>query len=638
MKSIIKTLLVKTKIKYFFLLGVFITTHFSQSFAQEGNSFKIDDHDVPIEKLNSQITELMQQVGVPALSLAIIDNGEIVFYEAYGVKKMGEEGKVDKRTIFNGASLSKSLLAFVAYQLVDEGLLDLDKPVYQYLENKSLMNDGRYKLITSRMILSHSSGLENWAYQNHPDSVEILHQPGTKFVYSGEGYHYLADVIESILDQSYEEYVNERVIDKLSLENTFLKFTEDSPTNYVFGHRFGGRQQALRNKYTQPAYANHFTAEDYAKLVLAVSEEKYLSKKHREDLLEPNVQIGNSEVYYGPGFEVFINESDTIIGHGGDNQGYKNLMFYSVVDKKGMVMLTNDDLGKSMAKKLNDLTVRLDLESFFQPDYQFALSVQYPNPAIDLLSSYTNENRQEFFDLMDKLEEDKELDVDLLNSLSHFFMFYGNRWIALKLLEKSIKYFPNSAYAYSLYGYHHLGTDHYEIALKNFLKAQELDPDIEGLASKIEQCKIGQQDFERREKIYSTTLLNNAETLIEAEDYRRMSGIYSGIGADEGDQNIIKGVNDRSWVDYKIDVPDSGSYTMTLRVATYLKENKFEIISEDKTLGEGIIASTGGWDKWGSSTIEIYLPTNIKSIRIKGNTGEFNLNWIKFSPVKSAKN
>ena len=77
---------------------------------------------------------MMADVGIPGASLAIIENDKIIFNQGYGYKNMKEMSSVDKKTIFEGCSLSKSFLVFAAFKLVEEGKLDLDKPMYEYLD------------------------------------------------------------------------------------------------------------------------------------------------------------------------------------------------------------------------------------------------------------------------------------------------------------------------------------------------------------------------------------------------------------------------------------------------------------------------------------------------------------------------
>lgn len=487
--------------------------------AQDSTFFKANGKDVNIETFNQGVSEMMDEMGVPALSLAIIENDEVVFYEAYGVKRQGEGKKayqinylphafaatgqtmgekVNRETVFNGASLSKTWLVFVALQLVDEGKLDLDKPMYQYMTHERLADDERYKLITPRMILSHCSGIENWPFLGEfPNKLEILTEPGEEFVYSGEGYNYLSEVMELLLQQSYEEFVTERVIKPLKLENTYLKYKEENgeptlkggPWNYTSAHTFGNGQYFIKNIKTEPAYGNHFTAEDYAKLVVNMFNTSHLSVDRKRDMLEPQVRIGESTVYYGPGFELNFIEGDTIISHGGDNPGYKNLMFYSPVKKRGFVLLANNDRGKSMAAKLNEMTVNLNLDLYLAPASDLTLTIQYPSAALSLLKTYDEKDSAGMFSALEELKAEGKIDAMAFSGLGHLFIDYGDNQIAQKVLEDAKAFFPEHALTYCLLGEYYLDNEDYKLALENFNKGKALNFSDWDIDEKIKTCK-----------------------------------------------------------------------------------------------------------------------------------------------------
>jgi len=489
-----------------------------QAMAQKSRSFTANGKQVNIARFNKEVSKMMDEMGVPGLSLAIIENDEIVFVKGYGKKRVGEpkdawhvggfgvsvkdlkiEGDIDGATVFNGASLSKTFLAFVAYQMVDEGLLDLDKPMIEYMNYDRIEPDERYKLITARMILSHSSGLENWESNNDSDKLEIMGNPGEEFIYSGEGYNYLALVTKQLLEESYSVYVKERVIDRLGLKNSYLSYNvvEESPippeksipSNFAIAHPLSGGQYLLRNTRVNPAYANHFSAEDYAKLVLGMFDTANLSAERRKDILEPRVRMGESSVFYGPAFELIINEGDTIISHGGDNAGYKNLMYYSPVKKRGFVMLANNDWAKSMASRLNELSVGLDIDKFFDPKYDYTFSIQYPNPALNLLKEYAEKDSTGLFTALAKYKKKGKIDAKAMNGLAMFFKYYGDDDIEFKLLEETKALFPETALTYCLLGDHYLDNEQYQLALDHYNKALALNFSYWKLDRDIAYCK-----------------------------------------------------------------------------------------------------------------------------------------------------
>lgn len=128
------------------------------------------------------------------LSLAIINEAEIVYHNTFGVCNIESQEPVTKQTIFEVASLSKPLFAYFTMKMAEQGKLDLDKPIYLYLQEifpPHLLDStalSLYKTITPRIVLSHGTGIPNWAKGN----LAIKFVPGTDFSYSGEAYQHLA--------------------------------------------------------------------------------------------------------------------------------------------------------------------------------------------------------------------------------------------------------------------------------------------------------------------------------------------------------------------------------------------------------------------------------------------------------------
>ena len=129
---------------------------------------------------------VIDSLDIPGLSVAVINDAKIVYRGDFGLTSLATQDTVTDQTIFEAASLSKPLFAYFAMKQVEKGLLDLDKPLYEYLPYPDIEYDERYKLINARMILSHSSGFPN----RRQDSLKIAITPGSNYSYSGEGNKY----------------------------------------------------------------------------------------------------------------------------------------------------------------------------------------------------------------------------------------------------------------------------------------------------------------------------------------------------------------------------------------------------------------------------------------------------------------
>src|SRR3954447_5769258 len=112
--------------------------------------------------LSRDIPALMRVSGIPGLSMAVVQNGRVVWARAFGTVNDSARTPLDTETIFEAASLSKPVFAYIVLRLVDRGQFDLDRPLLEMLPYPRLADDKRSRRITGRMVLSHGTGLPNW--------------------------------------------------------------------------------------------------------------------------------------------------------------------------------------------------------------------------------------------------------------------------------------------------------------------------------------------------------------------------------------------------------------------------------------------------------------------------------------------
>lgn len=460
-------------------------------FAQDTNSFSVNNKVIVKEEFDQQVNKMLAETNIPAISLAVINDGKIVYSNAYGHKIVNGTELADRNTLFEACSLSKSFMVYVTNKMVDENKLDLDKPLYKYLNYPLLEKDPRYKLITARMVLGHSSGIENWKSNNNPDVLEIIADPGTEYVYSGEGYQYLAKVIEHLRKESYQEYIEKMIIKPLDLKRTFMMFNPGwiDSANYARGHGIYGKE-IKKNKNTNPIPASgmHLTAADYAKLIIALFDSHRFSEHRIKDMLNPVIKehLDNPSLFYGPGFEILRNDKDTLIMHGGDNWGYKGFVCYSIKHKSGLVFLANSDRGKYLTKKLCEMTVGFDIDAYFDNDYR----TQYPSSSITFLNIYEQGGADKMYARLLKTmaENPAVIGEKNLNELGRLF-FFENNALSRKLLNKSLELYPKSAFGYYLLASLDMNEKDYHAAYPNLLKAKELNYTNDPVDVDIKYCE-----------------------------------------------------------------------------------------------------------------------------------------------------
>lgn len=608
--------------------------------AQTIASFKMSGQKIKAAKFDAEMSQMLKELGVPGVSLALLDQGRVVYEQAYGVKKASSSEKVDLGTVFEACSLSKSFLVFLVYKLVEEGKLDLHTPMYHYLEpGPSLDYDPRYKSITPHMILSHSSGLEDWSGQNKPDSMEILNDPGKKFHYSSLGYNYLSAALEQILKKPYDEYMPEFVFKPLGFTHSFTRFSSDStqagnpesPANYASGHTpFEKELPKWKNYESVPSSAVSTSAGDYARLILYLTDAKHLSAESVKKIITPVVPTGtdSSPYYYGTGFEIIMTKEDTIIGHGGSNYGFKAQMFYSVKNKRGFVFLTNSDLGKLITSRLNAISTRLDIEDYYK---QFSVD-QYPSQSVSLLKLYKQSGAAAMFERIELLKKKHLLQESNLSQLGKYFIDQDSS-IARRLFVLNLDLFPTNAYTYLLLGDLNRKSDLLESALSCYTKAIDFGFKMWDIQPDIDACYRHIAERERRKKVVFEIV---EQALIQVEDFNTMSGIQVEGTADSGGGLNTCYADPGDWMEYKLNLAETGMYKISFRIANDLPGSSFALLWDETTRSTIQVQPTKGWQSWQTQDLELKLEAGTHQLRINFLSGASNLNWIKLQRMATS--
>lgn len=201
-------------------------------------------YDKTIATARTEIWKAISGGGASSATVAIMDNGKIVYEEGFAMANREEALKVNTSTQFNIGSVSKVFTAAAVMQLVEAGKVDLDKPVVDYVPEFT-MQDSRYKNITVRMLLNHSSGLPGTDYTNgfasaaDPGFLEgfmkylansnLKYDPGVVSVYCNDGFTLAEVLIEKVSGQSYAEYVSKNIFTKANMKNSSCYFKPGNP-------------------------------------------------------------------------------------------------------------------------------------------------------------------------------------------------------------------------------------------------------------------------------------------------------------------------------------------------------------------------------------------------------------------------
>ncbi|WP_299346899.1 serine hydrolase domain-containing protein [uncultured Pseudoxanthomonas sp.] len=206
-------------------------------------------HAIPTRvALDAEVAAAMKAAQANGLAIAIIDEGKVVHVAAYG-KRNAKGDPLQADTVMYGASLTKAVFAYTVMQLVEEGRLDLDRPIGEYFDQPltdypaedaygpwpDLAGDSRWKGITARHLLTHSSGFANFAFLEPDGKLRIHFDPGTRYAYSGEGLILLQYVIERGLGLDLGAEMQRRVFDRFGMPNTSMIWRADFAANLADG-------------------------------------------------------------------------------------------------------------------------------------------------------------------------------------------------------------------------------------------------------------------------------------------------------------------------------------------------------------------------------------------------------------------
>ncbi|WP_165358973.1 serine hydrolase domain-containing protein [Spirosoma sordidisoli] len=266
-----------------------------------------------LSQLQKALPSMMDSTGISGLSVALIENGKVTWSSGLGIKNKGTKEPVSTQTIFRGASLGKPLFAYAVLKLSEQRKIALDTPLVSYappsyLEThflKSPLGDERIRLITARMVLNHTSGLPNWRAEGKP--LTTMFMPGSRYSYSGEGYYLLQTVVEYLVKESVESFMQRTVFKPMAMTHTSYMYHAVDSLRYASSYDMTGKCIADEQETVNVAHTLRTTADDYARFIVAAmmkpgsgeqTAKALLSSLVKTDICQPG------QVSWGLGFAV----------------------------------------------------------------------------------------------------------------------------------------------------------------------------------------------------------------------------------------------------------------------------------------------------------------------------------------------
>jgi CubicO group peptidase (beta-lactamase class C family) len=330
------------------------------------------------EKLQPVLEKLIQQQKLPGFAIAVVENNRIAHAHGFGVKNITrKDDPITTRTLFHMCSITKPFVATSIMQLVERGKIDLDKPVVTYLPDFR-MADERYKTITVRQMVTHTSGMPDvttyeWDKPQYDEGAleryvrsltdrHLIFPPGKRYRYSNMAFEVLGDVIAKVSGESFEDYVQHHILTPLRMKDSTLLVKQADPKLLAWGHELNADAKPFPSK-VYPYNRMHSPSSDLHSNVLDMSRWA-IANMNRGEL--DGVRILKAPTYdvmwrpagdfvrtgdvpatanARPGISWFLGDyrGDMLVWHNGSDTGFRSGLAMLPDQKIAVVWMTNAD-------------------------------------------------------------------------------------------------------------------------------------------------------------------------------------------------------------------------------------------------------------------------------------------------------
>jgi CubicO group peptidase (beta-lactamase class C family) len=332
------------------------------------------------DSVEQLVPRLLRANQVPGVAVALVENGTLAWTQGFGYDDREAQTPMTGQTVFQVASISKSITAWGVMALVEQGKLALDTSVEHYLTRWHLptVDSGVYRdEVTVRRLLSHTAGLSLHGYPGFdPDSgplptleaslsgetngagdVHVAFRPGTRWEYSGGGYTLLQLLVEERSGLSFIAYMQQAVLEPLGMRNSSFGWPPALEARTAAAYDAGGRR-IPNYRFTALAAAGLYTtAEDLGRYVAAGLQGPHGEAPGRGvlrpetieqmDAPAPHSESGGGAYGFGRQLDSLV-DGTRVVMHGGSNRGWKALWVAIPARRAGLIVLTNSDRGPSV--------------------------------------------------------------------------------------------------------------------------------------------------------------------------------------------------------------------------------------------------------------------------------------------------
>ncbi|MDR5591201.1 serine hydrolase [Christiangramia sp. SM2212] len=439
-----------------------------------------------IDELMNKYTDYLQFNG----SVLVAEDGEVILKKGYGMANMEWNIPNSPETKHRLGSITKQFTSMLIMQLVDEGKLDLDKPVTTYLKDYPKETGDK---ISIHHLLTHTSGIPNYTsfpgfFQNQSRNPytpkefvkvfadsSLVFNPGEKFEYSNSGYFLLGVIIEEVTGKSYEENLKERIFDPLKMNDTGFDHHDEIIKNRATGYEQRGTEfinsPYLDMSIPYSAGSLYSTVEDLYKWDRALKSNKILSEESKKLMFTMHKALGPLQ---GAGYGWYVGQQNfgkdtvNITGHGGGINGF-NTLITRIPEDDNLIILLNNTGGKS----LNEMTTAIS-NIIYGNEYQMPRK----SGVMALLKEISENGMESGLEFYNKFKDDETYNFNEgeMNSLGYQLLRSGKNEAAIEVFKLNVKAYPKSGNVYDSLGEAYLKNGNKKLALENYKKSVQIDP------------------------------------------------------------------------------------------------------------------------------------------------------------------
>ena len=385
-------------LQWFFSASLTIVIGSLSLFAQQLSVVRLDSSKISPSEIDTAVNRLMDEAHVTGAGIAIFNDAKVVYLKTYGLRDEEKHLPLTPDSVMTAASLTKAAFATMVVQLVHERIIALDKPVYEYLPKplpeypayNDLSDDPRYKQITMRLLLDHTSGFPNWRRFTNDKKLRIYFPPGSRFAYSGEGIALAQLVIETVTGKSVNQLMSERIFQPLGMTRTSMVSEERLENDHAMGFDEQSKSLGLEHRdKANAAGSMQTTLRDYARFVQAVLRGTIPDRKSRNLMLSPQIQITSKHEFpslstetttanrpihlsYGLGWGLYWTPYGKVFFKEGHDEGWRHYVACFDRPKTGILVMTNSSNGEDIYSGLLEKVLRntftpLEWEGFKAP-------------------------------------------------------------------------------------------------------------------------------------------------------------------------------------------------------------------------------------------------------------------------------